>query len=209
MTTGTGNIGNAAILQALGRDTYLGLLTKHLLENHRTGAAPTTASATLIVAAILPTTGGAQVHTIAAQPDVYRAITMTITDADVSIQKITATIRGTDYDGNTLTATLIGTVAGAYTTEVAFASITSITTVTVGAPAGLDRVSFGTSATLGVPGRIRDENDIEHKYIDSTEDTSGTITVTEGGYALWAPASAPDNTRVFRMWVASRYGVPS
>jgi hypothetical protein len=205
----TGNIGNAAILQALGRDTRLGVLTKHLLENHRTGAAPLTASATVLVAAVLPTTGGTQTHTIAAQPDVYRAVTMTITDADASIQKITATIRGTDYDGNSQEAVLIGTSATVFTTDVAFATITSITTVTVGTPAGLDRVSFGTSATLGVPGRIASEADIEHKYIDSTEDTSGTITVTGSGYALWAPASAPNNTRVFRMWIASRYGVPS
>lgn len=205
-----GFTGNAGMLQERGRDTLLGFLIPDLpLQNVRTGAAPLTASTTVLVAAILPVTGSTQTFTIAAQPDVCRAVTMTITDADASIQKITATIRGTDFWGNSISEILIGTSAASFTTSLAFFSITSITAVTVGTPVGADRASFGTATALGLPARLRAEADIIAKRVDGTQDTTGVVTINADGSATWVPASVPNNTRKYYCTIASRYNVPS
>lgn len=205
-----GFTGNAGMQQENGRDTLLGFLIPDLpLQNITSGAAPTTASTTAIVAAVLPTAGTAETMTIAAQPDVPRAITMTITDANASIQKITATIRGTDYWGNSISEILVGDSAATFTTTKAFRTVTKITTVTVGTPAGLDRVSFGTATALGLPARIKAETEIIAKRVDATQDTTGVVTINPDGSATWVPASVPNDVRKYYCTIASRWNVPS
>lgn len=174
--------------------------------------APTTASATNIVSAVTVAAGGAvtpngslySATTGIATLDVARTLQYKAGSAGDTTQTITVTGKDVYLVVMTETITLNGTttVAG----KKAFKTVTGVS-----ASAALTTtLSIGTNTLLGLPYAIAGAWDIIQIFADSTRDTTATIaardttspaTATTGDVrGTINPASAPDGSKVFRVY---------
>jgi len=143
--------------------------------------------------------------TIAAQPDVPRNMVITIVDTTPSITAGVVTIVGVGAYGQAVTETFdCSAGAGTYTGNVAFATVTSVTTssfATLGG-SGDETLSVGSGAKLGLP--CYKLKAVYKACAAGANEAVGTVSTT---YGTIAPTTPADGTSDFDFWF-TYYPVP-
>ena len=115
--------------------------------------------------------------TIANQPDVPRCVTITVTDADISITAFQIEIAGVDAKGNTLTEQFSFTGGLTQTGNVAWATISSITVLSISGAGPADVLDIGIGSKLGLANVIYAQEDVYKVKKNNADYPSASYTV--------------------------------
>lgn len=143
--------------------------------------------------------------TIAGQPDYPRNLVLTVVDTTPGITAGTVTVVGVGAYGQAVTETFdCSAGAGTYTGNVAFATVTSVTTASFATLGGSGDETFkvGVGTKLGLPCYR-----LKAVYKACVDDANETIGTTSTTYGTIIPNTAANGTRDYDFWY-TYYPVP-
>jgi hypothetical protein len=138
-------------------------------------------------------------RTIAAQPAYPRNLAFTITDTDTSITAFTITIIGTGAKGQPLTEAFSFTSGLTFSSNHAYATVTSITVSGLTGNDGSDNLKVGVGDKVGLQGNTNYTSSVYKLLVDGSNTAIPAYSTSYGTLDL--SASTPDGSKDFMVYL--------
>src|SRR5512138_2037233 len=197
------------VMSAIYSQTWTNPATASLTAYLTTLAGPNTTTTTAYRTGYTPAANVVFDGTLAAgKPDFARNVVITVTHA-TSVVALSGTITGVDIYGKNISEAWSVTATGTTKTFTGAKSFARVDTVSITAAgdASADTVKIGTGTVFGVDVNVAVASAVKEVAVGAVV-TTGTVAATSTSATAdprgtYSPATAPDGTKTYTVWVIS------